>query len=127
MVFKRQKMKKNQNRLIIDCSSLIYSAFFTQGALSYNGQKTGVIFGFLKKVLSICKEFETNKIYFCWDTDKKDSKRKKEYPEYKENRNVNKKSDEEKYQIELMLKQAIELHDIVLPSIGFKNLFQQIG
>lgn len=115
---------KNKNHLIIDCSSLIYSAYFTMGNLSYNNERTGVIFGFLKKVLKLAKDFDTNKFYFCWDHGQ--NKRKEVYPKYKANRHKN-WSEQEKIEFDLMHKQGEELYIMTLPGIGFKNSFQQTG
>lgn len=118
-------MKKQH--LIIDCSSLIYSSFYAYGILSYNGEKTQVIFGFLVKLLQLCKKYKTNKIYFCWDSAY--NKRKDDYKEYKENREKRRKkmSPREFKDMENMFKQRDTIYESVLPTLGFNNSFEQYG
>lgn len=118
---------KNKNHLIIDTSGILYSAFYAHGILSYNGMKTQVIFGFLMKLLQLCKKYDTNKVYFCWDSSY--SKRKENYKEYKENREKRKKkmSPREFRDLENMFQQRDVLQQEVLPSLGFHNSFEQYG
>jgi len=111
--------------LIIDSHFLCHRAIHTMGALSYDDQNTGVIFGFLMQILSYAKEFETNNIIFCWDS--QNSKRKELYPEYKNNRNKEELSEEEKELKEAGFKQFEILRDEVLPAMGFKNIYHQDG
>lgn len=111
--------------LVIDCNFLCHRAIHTMGALSYEDEKTGVIFGFLMQLLSYAKVFKTNDIIFCWDS--KESKRSKIYPEYKANRINNDATDEE---IELKkqgYKQFDTLRKEILPDMGFKNVYMQKG
>ena len=114
-------------RIIVDSSSLIYSAFFTTGSLSYDGKDTGIIYGFLRKVLRIGEKFKTNKFYFCFDH--RINYREKIYPEYKANRNNRKKemTDIEKQQKQSRIKQTDELREKVLYRLGFKNIYYQEG
>jgi len=92
--------------------------------LSYAEQKVGIIFGFLRQILSLSKQFETNKFLFCWDSAK--NYRKDIYPIYKENRRKD-QTQEEQQLYKIAFKQFHELRMKVLPKFGFKNNFIQTG
>lgn len=117
-------IEKNSVHLAIDSSSLVYAAFYTTGLLAEDGKPTGVVFGFLNKLLKLAKDFNTRHVYFCWDHPV--NFRKNVYPLYKYNRvdnmspsDVLDKSDRDA--------QAKELREISLPAMGFTNHFQQRG
>jgi 5'-3' exonuclease len=120
-------MKTNRPFLLIDSQMLCYQARHAYIGLSYNGEETGVIFGFLKKILDLAEIFNTNNIIFCWDS--KFLYRKKHYPEYKIKRHNKKKElSEDEYEDYLsMLDQMNTVRDEVLPSMGFKNNFLADG
>lgn len=112
--------------LIIDGSVLVYQAFYSVGYLSYNGRATGVIYGFLRNILSLSKKFQTNDFIICWDS--KSSHRKEIYPEYKKRRRQNKeKTIEDKIAYDSLILQKKELAENILPAIGFNNNFEQEG
>jgi len=118
---------KNKNHIIVDSSGLIYQAFFSYGVLSYDNKPTGVIYGFLKKVLAIAKKFETNHFYFCFDHSV--NYRKQIDPVYKAQR-VKHRKELSKEDLELFnhkFNQEVELRDFALKSMGFRNLFIQKG
>ena len=108
--------------LIIDCHAICHAAKHTMGDLSYEEQKVGIIFGFLKQLLSLAKRFETNSFLFCWDSKK--SYRRNIYPNYK---NRPQRSEEEYRFDKFAFKQFIELRMWTLPKFGFKNNFIQTG
>lgn len=110
--------------LIIDCNNLCYSSFYTFGSLSYLEKKTGVIFGFIQKIISLAKKFETSDFLFCWDSKK--SYRKLIYLEYKANRRKD-LSDQEEADLKLALEQFTELRINTLPAMGFNNNLMQTG
>jgi len=112
-------------QLAIDCSSLTYAAFYTMGDLSYRQQKTGVIFGFLMRVLSLAKKFKTNDIVFCWDSNPSKSKRKEIYRHYKERRHD--RDEEELRLLKLYHDQVALLRKEILPTIGLNNNFYRSG
>lgn len=97
------------------------------GILSYNGKPTGVIFGFLRRILTYAEKFKTNDIILCWDSG--NSIRSRIYPEYKEKRNIRRSqaSQSEKLERKEMLKQVHKLRDKIIPELGFKNSFMQKG
>lgn len=110
--------------LVIDCNNLCYSAFYTFWKLSYEEKKTGVVFGFLQRILFLADKFDTNKFIFCWDSRK--SYRKLIYPEYKANRRKD-LTEQEEIDYALAFKQFDALREKVLPGLGFGNVFQQNG
>jgi len=119
-------MKSNMNSptLIIDSYAICHQVKYTIGDLSYEEQKVGIIFGFLRHILSLSKQFDTNKFLFCWDSKK--SFRKDIYPTYKENRRKE-QTPEEQQLYKIAFKQFHELRLKVLPKFGFKNNFIQTG
>ena len=110
--------------IIVDCSALAYASKYAYGVLSYNGESTGVIYGFLKKVLSLAKRFDTNKFIFCWDSGG-ETVRMKSYPNYKKRRREKQKlmTPEEKNEIKEVVSQRETLRRLILPAIGFQNSF----
>ena len=111
-------------RLIIDCSYLCYRSFYTMGNLSYDEKKVGVIFGFLKQILKLSSQFETNKFVFCWDSKK--SYRQLIYPEYKETRHKD-LTPEQRNDLKIAHEQFSELREKILPYMGFANIFHRTG
>lgn len=110
--------------IVIDSNNLCYRSFFVFSELSYQEKKTGIIFGLLQQILSIAKEFKTNKFIFCWDSKK--NYRKVIYPEYKATRRRDLTEEEEK-DYALAFKQFDLLRETVLPKMGFRNIFRQNG
>lgn len=110
--------------LIIDSNNLAYSSFYTFGDLNYREKVTGVLFGFIQKILSLAKKFETNNFIFCWDSKK--SYRKLIYSEYKANRRKD-LTEKEKIDLQLAFKQFTELRTKTLPAMGFANNLMQTG
>lgn len=113
--------------LVLDCSYLCHRAFHTTGDLSFNDIKTGVIFGFLREVSTLCGYHDTNNIVFCFDS--KESRRRDIYPPYKQVRRERyEKMDETEAAIWREMKRQVKyLRTNYLPDIGFKNIFVQKG
>jgi len=118
---------KNKINLLIDCSSIVWAAYHTMGTLSYSGEATGVIYGFLSKVLTLSKKFNTNKFYFAWDHYK--NFRRIDYPAYKEHRRQKRKelSEEEREGLLSKVAQEEQLRQTILKQMGFMNHFYQEG
>jgi len=110
--------------IIIDSNCLGYIAKYSKGGLSYGEMETGVIFGFLEAIKNLSKRFDTKEFIFCWDSKK--SKRRKLYPEYKANRNIN-RTETEQIEDNITYRQFYDLRTLVLPKLGFKNIFIQTG
>lgn len=116
-----------QTTVIIDVSSLAYPALYTTGHLSYNGNHTGIKYGFFKRLIDYAEKFKTNDFIFCCDD--KHSFRRDIYPEYKAQR-IKKKNDK-KSELEIEQRNSylrqIEDLKVVIPQLGFCNIFQQKG
>jgi len=111
------------NWLIIDVSYLCYRNFNVLGELSYEGIKTGVIFGFLRDIRIYQEDFNADRVVFCFD--RKPYLRSKVYEGYK---NRAQEYDEEELAARLELRRQIKkLHKLYLPRIGFKNVLSQKG
>jgi len=110
--------------LIIDSNYICHYVFYKQGHLSYKGKSTGIIYGYLSQLLELLRLFKPLHIAFVWDSRK--SARKVLYPNYKEKRGkvvgttTMRMGEQEHEQME-------QLRESILPMIGFKNVFMQIG
>ncbi len=113
--------------LILDANYLCHRAKHTTGGLSYENKPTGVIYGFLKTVLSFQEMFDTPYIVFCWDS--RTNKRMNIYPAYKQQRkNKYKDMTDKEIQFEKEFRyQMKKLRRKYLHRIGFKNIFVQLG
>ena len=94
------------------------------GGLSHGEQKVGVIWGFMRQILSIANRLNSNKFLFCWDS--RNRKRTEIYPQYKANRHKE-KTDEEIELDDMAYAQFSELRSTILPKMGFKNNFRELG
>lgn len=118
-------MTMNKSYIILDAPYLCHRAKYAMKDLSINSIPTGVIYGFLKDVITFTEMFHTKNVIFCWDS--KTSIRQKTYPPYKQSRRDIEKTEEEKqYDVALRV-QMKKLRKIYLPMIGFKNIFIQKG
>jgi len=110
--------------LLIDSHYLGYQALYTQEGLSYHDIQTGVLYGFLARILSLGQFFETNNLVFCWDS--KTSLRKKAFKGYKQKRQDN-RTEEEKEKTRIAHEQFTLLRREILPAMGFRNCLIQKG
>ncbi len=111
-------------KIIIDSSALAHRVKYTLAELSTEYHDTGVIYGFLKKMLEIAKTFNT--CHFIFTFDSKHSKRKEIYPEYKARRKDTLTEEMKELNVKCY-KQLFQLRKEILPYIGFKNIFQVKG
>ena len=111
--------------IILDCNFLCHRAKHSMGGLSHGDSATGVIYGFLKGLISYQEMFDTSNFVFCLDS--KSSKRKEVYPEYKANR-INHDLDDEEIEFENAFRHQMKmLRKEYLKTIGFKNVLCQKG
>lgn len=116
------------NLLIFDCSNLCHMAMHTTGILSHNGEDTGVVYGFLKQILGHAKRYKPENYVFCWDSSSRYGLRRKRFSYYKNKDNENNnKSQQEETEFRSMYFQMDSLKKVLLPKLGFKNLFYQEG
>ena len=110
--------------LVLDCNYICWCHAYGIGqALSYGGQRTEVIYGFLKQLLVLSEKFAPNQIAFCWDSPV--YKRRDLYPGYKKKDAP--ASPEEAQGISLLLEQFNQLREYILPYLGFTNIYQVKG
>lgn len=124
-----RKGKRDSKRVVlVDCSSVTYAALHAMGHLSYDGQKTGIIYGFFTRLLIMAEKFKTNNFIFCWDAGT-GLHRTKAYPEYKKKRNQ-KKQELTELQKDARISLDVQsklLNYEILPAMGFRNSFVQEG
>jgi len=109
--------------MIIDCNYLSYQAFYTMRDLDHDGVPSGVVFGFLNRLLYLGHQFRSNRFALCWDSRK--SYRRMEYSEYKSHRREH--TDDELATYSILWEQMDELKYHILQEIGFNNIFEQWG
>lgn len=109
---------------VIDCNAVCHAAKHSMGSLSYNEKRTGVIFGFIRQMYKLAKEYG-NDFVFCWDS-KKSIRKEKYYTEYKENRTSN-KTEADKELDKLTYPQFDLLRTQILPQLGYSNIFMKEG
>lgn len=113
--------------LILDATYLCWRAQYTTGHLSYKGEPTGVIYGFLRDVVKLQDIHATNRIAFCFDYDRKSLLRKRIYPGYKSSRDSKVFTETEAQNYKNVQQQIIELREFVLGNLGFNNVFTEKG
>lgn len=118
----RRIEKVGSKYLLIDCSAVAYNAFYRFGSFNYNGEPVGVIYGFLRSILSLARRFDTNRFIFCWDWPG-ELYREQRYPNYKADREKKRKqmSGEDIRMLKEMLRQREFVMEEVLPELGFMN------
>lgn len=95
--------------------------------LSKDDYKTELIYNFLLRIKKLAEDLATHYFVFCWDSPTRHLKRKKMYPTYKDSRDWEKKTEQEK---ELFIKgreQFLVLRKVVLPMMGFNNIIWEKG
>lgn len=111
--------------LVIDFKAVGHAIKFSLGKhrLSHNEKSTFLIYGFLLKLNFLMRKTKSDIVVYALDS--KTSKRKHIYAEYKENRQ--KKTEQQIALDELAYPQFDELEEYVLPTIGYRNLFEVEG
>lgn len=118
---------KNYQYIVLDCSALGYANAHTLKGLKAGEIETGVIFGFLSRILELSEKFKTRNFVFAWDS--AGSLRRDFFPEYKEKRRAKRKTgtEEEKKFYASIATQLNKLEKHILPQIGFSNSFSAKG
>lgn len=111
--------------LILDSNYLCHRAFYAMGGLSNGEVLTGVVFGFMRDIVSLQDFHQTDNIIFCFDYGR--SKRAIDYPEYKANRYESIVNGEQADKMEELLAQIKALRLDYLRSVGFNNVFFEKG
>ena len=113
------------SKIIIDSNNLSHIINYGMGHLSNEERKTGVVFGFMKQLLTLSKRLKSNEFILCWDSQK--SWRKEIYPEYKSNRKNKEKTEQEQFERQALFDQISELRRDIFPALGFNNNFIKTG
>jgi 5'-3' exonuclease len=116
-----------QNIILVDCFNVGHIAFHSMGELDYHGRRTGVMYGFMLKVLQLAKTFNTNHFVFCWDSQR--SVRRMMYETYKDRpkNTVKKLSTGEVIDYMALHDQLTELRKYQLYQLGFANSIMYAG
>lgn len=113
---KKEKVEMKKTNLLIDCNNICHIAKHTVGDLSYEEIPTGIVYGFLLKILTVVEEFSPARLFFFWDSRK--SYRKDFWAGYKKKR----KEELTKEDIQFF-RQFSHLRKEVLPALGFRNIY----
>lgn len=113
--------------LVLDANNLCWKSFFVMGDLSHKGAATGVIFGFLRDIQILQREYGTTHTVFAFDYGR--SKRYDLYPGYKATREVKRLqlTRAEREAQEELRRQIDDLRSELLFEIGYRNIFYQDG
>lgn len=110
--------------LLIDANFIGHTVRHTMGSLSHLDAPTGVVFGFLSRILALGFQFQTNNMIFAWDS--RSSKRKKLDIGYKAQRR--RSMDEEQLEaLQAAFLQFDALHKRLLRRVGFANTLKVKG
>jgi len=109
--------------VVIDCHALGHQVKHSLGELTHDDLHTGVIYGFIFRILYFSRLFDTNRFAFAWDS--RLDKRKEIYPDYKKKKKE--LTDDEIYESSCVVLQFNQLREEILPALGFKNIFHQEG
>lgn len=116
----------NEILIIVDCNYLCYvNKYSMSSGLSYRGDRTEIIFGVFRQILDLARQFETTHFAFCWDS--KISLRKEIFADYKANRHLREKTEEERIADKIAYQQFDELRTTALYEFGFNNVFLKEG
>jgi len=110
--------------ILVDGNYVCHYHMHRLRGFSYNGKATGIIFGFLRELLSLAKRFDCTRFVFAWDSRK--SVRKLHFPDYKLKRRKD-KTPEELEEERKAFEQFTKLRKKVLPKFGFRNIFMRAG
>lgn len=106
--------------IIMDCYNTCHAVKYTLPMLSHEERGTGVVFGFINRVLSVAQEFKCRDFIFAWESPGRETlKRKVLYPGYKEK--GGERTPEEEELNNIAFPQFRELLFNALPDLGFKG------
>lgn len=106
--------------LVLDSHYLCHRAFHAQGELSFKGKPTAVVFGFLKSIVQLKEEFQTDRVVFCFEHP--ELKRREIFPGYKKRRH-DRRTPQEVANYRRLAEQIAALREDYLQRIGFSNVF----
>ena len=110
--------------LIIDCHNVGWQSAYAYTGMSHNNMPTGVIFGFLRAIVTAGAYINPDYVLFAWDSKK--SRRKLLYSDYKLDRYTS-IAEEDIIRQRDTLRQLELLRTNILPAIGLCNNFKHTG
>lgn len=125
-------MAEEERYILVDCCNAAHRNFHALPPMTgpkimneWEG-RTEVIFGLLRDVKKWEAMFAPCRLFFFWDSGM--PKRKEIYPQYKANRKESREKrkgtdKDDKY----LQAQMLELRDVVLPKLGYNNVYWQEG
>lgn len=113
--------------IVLDCYNIGHIAFHAMGNLDHHGRKTGIVYGFMRKMLDLAKRYNTGDFIFCWDSQQ--SLRKIAYPPYKDRgeRKMVIRGTGEVIDYQAFHKQMEDMRQNVLSRLGFANSYMANG
>lgn len=105
-----------------DCNFFCWRGFHSTGTMRYKGEGTGAIMSLLTAIYFNCRQFGLSSPVFAFDSRR--NFRKDDFPGYKDRPPKSASDIEDRKEI---WKQITMLRTTILPTIGFKNVFQQTG
>lgn len=113
--------------IVLDCYNIGHIAFHAMGNLDHHGRKTGIVFGFMYRMLDLAKRYETGNFIFCWDSQQ--SHRKIAYPPYKDrgDRKMVIRGTGEVIDYQAFHGQMEDIRKNVLSRLGFANSYMATG
>jgi DNA polymerase-1 len=115
-----------EKMMLVDANALGHVVKHATKELSWRGDRTGVLYGFIQKLFRIQADVLADRVVFCWDGDRNKLFRRDIYPEYKEV--VEGSKTEKDIELDRIARpQFALLRTEVLPAIGFANNFLEEG
>lgn len=111
--------------VLIDLSFLLHRAMHSVGELAYDGESTGVIFGFFDQLRMICEHEKVRSNRVAIFADSRESVRREEHAWYKAKRREERTEKEKAHRREIG-RQADMLTKEILPAIGLP-VYRQVG
>jgi len=112
--------------MIVDCNAVAHTVKHTSAVnLTYRGRRTGILFGFIKTLLTLQETIQADNWFFAWDSSN-GYLRQKEYQPYKAKRAAD-KTEADKQLDELAYPQFNLLRSRLLDELGFRNVLQVPG
>lgn len=117
--------------MVLDVSYLCHRAYWAFRGLQFDSVRTGVLYGFLRDLIILQEDHQSDRFVFCFDCPKGKYFRRQEYPRYKRERATTlldedgeRQEDEDKAEVRSTIQL---LREEILFALGFTNVFFQKG
>lgn len=113
--------------LLVDCNYICYRCFHSTGGLSFNGESTGVTFGFLRDIFNLTTLYNTQDICFCWDFGEPFRvQHLSTYKQARKERREKETKEQQEARVELMY-EIEKIRNNYLEDLGYPNNFYITG